>query len=216
MTNANQKALFRDIETSNLKLPNIKRIRIDNLSDSDADLSNFFSNCTPNQLKFLCINFATTVYTPIKSKIDIKSLSKAVGAVTKEVYIRMYEFSVKDLQQFVRAAHSAKRILLQRCSVHCSPTLDFGSKLKYNTNYLNFQLWWEPSYKELTTDWMSDPSCFSHIVDAIGSSGLRHSLSKINIGYTPVLQKAEVQELLNAKGMAHISVVEEYSYPSSD
>ena len=215
MTDAKQKALLKDIETSNLKLPDIKRIIINNVSDSDANLSRFLSNCTPNQLKFLCINYLSTADTQIKSKIDINSLSKAVGAVTKEVYIRLYEFSAADLQQFIRAACNVERIIIQRCSVHCSSALDFGTKLKYNTNFLSFQYWGDTSYKELT-DWISDPSCFSHIVDAIGSSGLRDSLTKLSIAYNQTLDKAKVQELLNAKGMAHIKVVEEYPNASSE
>ena len=82
------------------------------IPDSDADLSSFLENCTPNNLKFLSINSNETAVTPIKSKINIKSLSKAVAAVTKEVYIRMYEFSEADLQQFVRAACNVERIIM--------------------------------------------------------------------------------------------------------
>ena len=216
MTEAKQKALLKDIETSNLKLPDIKRIRIDYVSDSDSNLSRFFTNCTPNQLKFLCINYSTGPDIPIKSKIDINSLSKAVIGVTKEVYIRLYEFSAADLQQFVRAACNVERIIICRCSVHCSSALDFGATLKYNTNFLSFQFWGDTGCKELTTDWISDPSCFSHIVDAISSSGLRDSLTKLSIAYNQTLDKAKVQDLLNAKGMAHISVVKESPGPSSE
>ena len=216
MTDAKQKALLKDIESSNLKLPDIKRIKFDYVSDSDSNLSSFFANYTPNQLKFLCINYSASASTLIKSKIDIKSLSKAVSAVTKEVFIRLYEFSAADLQQFIRAACNVERIIIQRCSVHCSSALDFGAKLKYNTNFLSFQLWGETSYTELTTDWKTDSSCFSHIVDAIGSSGLRDSLTKLSINSNQTLDKAKMQELLNVKGMAHISVVEEQSGPSSE
>ena len=216
MVDAKQKALLKDIETSNLTLPDIKRIRIDYVSDSDADLSSFLSNCIPNQFKFLCINNPTNNSTSIKSKIDIKSISKAVAAVTKEIHIRLYEFSAADLQQFVRAACNAERIVIQRCSVHCSSSLDFGSKIKYNTSFLSFQSWGDNSYKELTTNWITDPSCFSNIVDAIGGSGLRHSLTKLGIGSNPTLDKAKVQGLLNAKWMTHISVVTEEPSPSSE
>ena len=216
MINVSQKALFKDIETSYLRLPDIKRIKIENVSDSIINLSGFLANCTPNQLKFLCINNSSGVETPIKSKININSLSKAATAVNKEVYIRMYEFSAADLQQFVRAACKAERIIIQRCSVHCSSALDFESKLKYNTNFLSFQVWGDTYYKELKTDWKTDPSSFSHIVDAIGSSGLRHSLTKLSIGLNQNLDKTKVQELLNAKGMAHISVVLESPVPSSE
>ena len=216
MKDAKQKALLKDIEKSNFKLPDIKRIIIDNVSDSDANLSRFLTNCTPNQLKYLCVNNSTAAETLIKSKIDINSLSKAVGAVTKEIFIRLYEFSEVDLQQFIRAACKTERIIFQRCSVHCSSALDFGAKFKYNTKFLSFQLWGYTDYIELTTDWISDPSCFSHIVDAISSSGLRHSLTKLSIGSNPTLDKAKVQELLNAKRMAHIKVVEEFPNPSSE
>ena len=216
MEDASQKTLLKGIETSYLRLPDIKRVRIDYVSDSDLNISNFLANCTPNQLKFLCINFTSTIITLINSKLDIKSFSKAVGAVTKEVYIRLYEFSEADLQQFIKAACNSERIVLQRCSVHCSSALDFGSNLKYNTNFLSFQLWGDTDYKELTTDWISDPSCFSHIVNAIGSSGLRDSLTKLNIRYNSTLDKAEVQEQLNEKDMAHILVVEERQDPSTE
>ena len=216
MTNKKQKALFKDIVTSNLRLPDIKRIRIDNVSDSDTNLSNFLANCILNQLKFLCINNSTTVHTLIKSKLCINSLLKAVSVVTKEIYIRLYEFSEADLQQFFRTACNAERIVLQRCSVHCSPAFDFGSKLKYKTNFLSFQLWGGTSFKELTTDWMSDPSFFEYIVDAIGKSGLRHSLTKLSISDNDTLDKTKVQEMMNAKGMTHISVVELFPVPNSE
>ena len=216
MKDAKQKALLNDIKTSNIKLPDIKRIKIDNVSDSDADLSCFLSNCTPNQFKYLCINYSTTAGTLIKSKIDINSLSKTVAAVTKEIHIRLYEFSAADLQQFIRAACNTERIIIQRCFVHCSSALDFGSKLKYNTNFLSFQLWGDTGFTELTTDWKTDPSCFSHIVDAIGSSGLRHSLTKLSIARNQTLDKAKVQDMMNVKGMAHISVVEEDPGPRSE
>ena len=208
--------MFKDIETSNLRLPDIKRIRIYNVSDSNEDISSFLTKCTPNQLKILCINNYLKADTPIKSKISINSLSKAVVVVTKLVYIRLYEFSAADLQQFVRAACNVERIIFQRCSVHCSQSLDFGSDLKYSTNFLSFQVCGNASYKELSTDWISDPSCFSNIVDAISNSGLRRSLTKLSIDDNPTLDKSKVQKLLNAKGMARVSAVQENTVPSSE
>ena len=103
------------------------------------------------------------------------------------------------MQQFVKTSYNAERIIIQRCSVHCSPVLDFRSKLKYNTNFLSFQIWGSNYYKELKTDWMSDSPCFSYIVDAIGSSGLRHSLTKLRIDYNQTLDQAKVLELINFK-----------------
>ena len=121
-----------------LRLPDIKRIKICNISDSDADLVDSFLNWTPDHLKILCIHHHAPSGTPVNYKLDINSLSKAVAAVTKEVNISCFEFSAADLQQFIRAACNAERIVFCYFSLHCSSALDFGAKIEYNTNYLGF------------------------------------------------------------------------------
>ena len=201
---------------SKLRLPDIKWINIIKISDSDTDLVNSFLNWTPNHLIIFFIQHNSPAGSPIKYKLDINSLSKAVTAVTREVFISCFEFSAEDLQQLIRAACNAERIVFYLWSVHCSFALDFGAKIKYNTNYLGFQNWGSTDIIELSTDWKTDPSCFSNIVDAIGSSGLRQSLSKLNIYKNQTLKKKEVKELLNAKGMKRIKVVEEESSSSTD
>ena len=216
MSDKKQKALLEDIVSSKLRLPGIKRIQIINISDSETDLVNSFLNWTPNHLKILYIKHNAPGGIPVKYKLDINLLSKAVAAVTREVYIRCFEFSAADLQQLIRAACNAERIVICWCSVHCLSELDFGATIEYKTNYLGFDSCGETSSEELTTAWKADPSCFSHIVDAIGSSGLRHSLTKLNIYENQTLKKQEVEELLITKGMTHIEVVEEDLDPSTD
>ena len=129
---------MEDIVISKLSLPDIKRIQICDISDSDKDLVDSFLNWTPNRLKILYIHHYAPAGTPVKYKFDINSLSKAVAAVTREVYISYFEFSTADLQQFIRTACKTERIVFYLCSVHCSSTLDFGATIKYNTNYLCF------------------------------------------------------------------------------
>ena len=211
-----QKALFKDIVASKLRLPDIKRIQIINISNSETDLVNSFLNWTPDRLKILCIKTSSPSGTPIKYRLNINSLSKAVAAVTREVFISSFEFSAADLQQFIKAAWNSERIVIYYCSVHCSSELDFGATIEYKTNYLGFDYWGSTYNKELTTDWKDDPSCFSNIVDAISSSGLKNSLTKLGIYENQTLKKKKVQELLNVNGMEHIKVVEEYSSRSTD
>ena len=199
-----------------LRLPDIKRIEVNNISDSDTDLVNSFLNSTPDRLKILCIDHDSPGGTPVKYKLDINSLSKAVAAVTKEVYISCFEFSAADLQQLIRAACNAERIVFYLWSVHCSSALDFGATIEYKTNYLGFDYWGSTSDRDLITDWKADPSCFNYIVDAIGNSGLKSSLTKLNICDNKTLKKQKVQELLNENGMGHIEVVEENSSLSTD
>ena len=202
--------------TSKLKLPDIKWIAAYCYLDSDTDLVDSLLNWTPNHLKDLYIDHSFTIGTPIKHKLDIYSLSEAVAAVTREVYICRFEFSAADLQQLIKAACNAERIVFHYCSVHCLSELDFGATIKYNTKYLSFNFCGDARYEELSTDWMANPSCFSHIVDAIGNSGLRDSLTKLNIYGSQTLKKAKMQKLLNAKEMSHIEVIEEDSIPSTD
>ena len=196
-------------------MPDIKRIWIDQVSDSDSDLNNFFDNWCPTYIKLLWINHGHISLTPIKAKFYINSLLKVVGSTTKEVYILLFEFSAEELQQFVKAACNAERIVFSGCSIHCSAALDFGTNLIYKTKYLSFSQWGDSSIEELTTDWKADPSAFSHIVDAISKSGLRHSLTKLDISYNPTLYKSKMQGLLNEKGMTNITVVLENPLPSS-
>ena len=199
-----------------LRLPDIKRIQIYYLSDSDTDLVDSFFNSTPSHLKNFNIQHNAPGGTPIKYRFDINSLSKAVAAVTKEVFISCFEFSAADLQQLIRAACNAERIVFHWCSVHCSSALDFGATIEYKTNYLSFDYWGSTNDRDLTTDWKDDPSCFSNIVDAISSSGLKSSLTKLGIYENQTLKKQKVEELLNENGMGHIEVVEEKSIPSID
>ena len=201
---------MRDCVASKLRLPNLKRILINNISDEDAELSSFLSYCIPTQLELLNVNCLTNSKAWIKSEFYVDAFSGAAARTTKEVYFTFINFSAEDLQTIVRAAHKTERIIFNSCSIHCSSGLDFGADLSYKTKYLSFQGWGSKSVFK-TTDWKADPSKFSLIVDAIGSSGLRASLEKLNIYYNDTLIQFKVQEELNVKGMSHISVFKRYN-----
>ena len=206
---------MKDCWTSRLRLPDLSGIRIDYISDEDIHFANFLSKCTPEHLKLLAVNYCTKSKTGIKSKFYVDEFSKAAARTAKEVYFSCIDFSAEDLETVVKAAHNAERIVFHFCCIHCSSGLNFGADLSYNTKFLSFQYWGSTGFKERTTDWKEDPSSFSLIVDAIGGSGLRTSLEKISIANNQTLSASKVQEELNAKGMSHISVVEEYAAPLS-
>ena len=204
---------MRDFVASKLRLPNLNGIRVEYISDADADLASFLSDCTPARLKLLAVNYSRSSSTAIKSKFYVEAFSGAAARTTKEVYFNCIDFSAEDLQIVVRAACNAERIVFDFCDIHLTSDLDFGTDLSYNTKFLSFQWWGNTAHKERTTDWKADPSKFSLIVDAIGSSGLRASLEKLNIAYNETLTSSKVQEELSTKGMSHISVVEENPSP---
>ena len=199
--------------TSKLRLPDLNGIRIESISDEDADLSSFLSDCTPSRLNLLNVNHYHNSLTGIKSEFYVDSFSEAAARTTKEVYFVCIDFSADDLQTVVRAARNAERIVFYFCCIHCSPDLDFGKDLSYNTKLLSFQGWGSTSFIERTTDWKADPLCFSYIVDAIGNSGLRDSLEELNIFGNPTLTTSKMQAELDMKLMSHIFVIEENLAP---
>ena len=206
---------MRDCVTSRLRLPDLKGIRIGYISDADSDVSSFLSDCTPARLELLAINWSTHNNTGIKSKFYINAFSKAARRTKKEVYFYWIDFNAEDLQTSVRAASNAERIVFNFCSIHCSSGLDFGADLSYYTKFLSFQHCGRTDYEERTTDWKVDPSRFSLVVDAIGSSGLRISLEKLSIAYNSTLSVSKMQMELDEKNMSHISVIKESPSPLS-
>ena len=194
---------------SRLRLPNVKGIRIDYISE--ADLTSFLSDCTPARLNLLSVNYFAHSYTGIKSKFYVDAFSEAARRTTKVIYFNCIDFSAEDLQTVIKAACNTEKIVFNFCCIHCSSGLEFGANLSYKTKFLSFEFWGSNDYEERTTDWKTDPLTFSLIVDAIGSSGLRTSLEKLSIYDSPTLSASEIQKELNAKGMPHISVVEQYS-----
>ena len=204
---------MRDCVASRLRLPDLNGIRVECISDADADLDSFLCNCTPTRLKLLWVNYYSNSITGINSKFYVEAFSRAAARTTKEVYFVCIDFSSEDLQIVVRAACNAERIVFHFCDIHCTSGLNFGVNLRYNTKFLSFQEWGSTYYKERTTDWKADPSKFSLIVDAIGCSGLKASLEELSIACNQTLSASKVQKELNAKGMSHISVIQDWPSP---
>ena len=203
---------MRNCVTSRLRLPDLYGILISFISDADADLASFLTYCTPSSLKLLAVNHCTNNPKGINSKFYIGAFSEAARRTKKQVYFKGIDFRAKDLQTVVRAARNAEIIVFNFCCIHSSSSIDFGADLNYNTKFLSFQWWGCLKFKVRTTDWKTDPSKFSLIVDAISSSGLKASLQKLNIYGNETLPVSKVQKELNAKGMSHISVVEKDPY----
>ena len=199
---------MRDCVASRLRLPDLNGIRIDCISNADADLASFLSECIPSRLNLLTVNYSWNSRTGIKSKFYVDAFSEAARRTAKQVYLTCIDFSAEDLQTVVRAACNAERIIFCYCCIHCSSGLDFGADVRYKTKYLSF-LHWGNTSKERTTDWKTDPSKISLIVNAMSSSGLRTSLEKLNIDGNPTLFAFKLQEELKSKGMLHISVIKE-------
>ena len=208
MNDAKQKSLLTDLGSSKLRLPNIRRIQIDHISDGNKELNSFFQNWVPSKIDLLSVNFSSNTNTGIKMDFYIDSISKAIKSVQKEIYLRCFEIKEPELEQIIKSASDWERLIIVYWDIHCSKKLDFGTSVKYKIKFLSFTLCGYTSSKERKSDWITTPSCFKNIVEAISKSGLKDSLEEVDIEYNDTLKKDEVQAMFNELEMPHISVVE--------
>ena len=128
--------LLKDLVFFSHRLPDLKGLYIYNPPKESADLNAFLDDCVPAKLEL----FAVECYynQDANASFYIDSLSKAVGVVEKQVYFKDFRFSAADLQKLVRAARNAEQIMFSCCSIDLEDALDFGAKVKYNTESLSF------------------------------------------------------------------------------
>ena len=143
---------MRDLLASSLKLPDLKGIRIDNISNTNKDIVRFLSECTPEHLNLLIINFQLNSSCRVKAKFYIDSFSRAAAKTYKEVYFYGIEFMAEDLQTVFNTARNAMMIVFDFCCIHCSSGYNFVADLDYNIEYLSFQQWGHMSSEE--SDWL--------------------------------------------------------------
>ena len=143
----------------------------------------------------------------------IDSISKAVKSVEKEIYLRCFEIKEAEIEQIIKSASNWERLILEYCDIHCSKKLDFGVSSKYKIKFLSFQWCGYTGDKYRKSDWITTPSCFKNIVEAISKSGLKDSLDEVDIYCNNTLKKDEVQAMFNELGISHISVVDKYTRP---
>ena len=208
MKDAKQKSLLTDFVSSKLRLPNIRKIKIDNISDGNKELNSFFQNWVPSKLNLLSVNQAYNTDTGIKMDFYIDSISKANKSVSKEIYLECFEIKEAELEQIVKSASNWERLILHYSDIHCSKKLDFSVSAKYKIKFLSFTLCGSTGSSSRKSDWISTPSFFKNIVEAISKSGLKDSLQQFDITWNDTLNKDEVQAMFNELGMSHISVVE--------
>ena len=208
MDYSKRKSLLTDFVSSKLKLPNIRKIKIGCISDGNKQLNSFFQNWVTPKLDLLTVNYPYNTETGIKMDIYVYSISKTMKLVSKEIYLGCYEIKESELEQIVKSASNWERLILHFSDIHCSKKLDFSVSDKYKIKFLSFTWCGHADYKERKSDWITTPTCFKNIVEAISKSGLKDSLEQVDIYGNQTLKKDEVQAMFNELGMSHISVVD--------
>ena len=167
MNDAKQKSLIADLVSSKLRLPNIRKIKIDHISDGNKELNSFFQNWVPSKIDLLSVNYPKNTPTGIKMDFYIDSISKTMKSVQKEIYLNCFEIKEPELEQIIKSASNWERLIIDYCDIHCSKKLDFSVYGKYKTKFFSFATCGNTYLGFRKSDWIKTPFCFKNIVEAI-------------------------------------------------
>ena len=213
MNYSKYKYLLTDLNSSKLRLPNIRRIEIGNILARNKELNLFFQNWVPLKLDLLLVNYTCNTSTGIKMDFYIDSISKAIKSVEKEIYLNCFEIKESELEQIIKSASNWERLIFDFSDIHCSKKLDFSVSGKYNIKFLSFKGCGSTGSKDRKSDWKTCPSSFRNIVEAISKSSLKDSLKQVDIECNQTLEKGEVQAMFNEFKIPHIFVDKAYTVP---
>ena len=213
MKETKHKSLLNDLNSSKLKLPNIRKLEIGKITDENKELNSFFQHWAPSKLDLLWVNYPSKTPTGIKMDFYIDSISKAIKSVSREIYLKCFEMEESELEQIIKSAYNWERLIFYYCDIHCSKKLDFSVSEKFKIKFLSFCYCGNIDSIDRKTDWMSTPPSFKNIVEAISKSGLKDSLEQVDIGWNQTLNKDDVQEMFDELEMSHISVVQKITDP---
>ena len=197
-----------------MRLPNIKRLVVNKISDSNSDLASFLSNSVPNKLDLFWMNHSYISNDATKIDFYIESLCEAIKGVSKEIYFENLIVGEKDLEKIVKSSRNWERLVIRWSDILCSSALDFSTDSEYKTKSLSFYNWGYNS-KCRKSSWLTDSSLFENIVEGIGKSGLKQSLQTVDIQGCE-LEKSKVQEMFTKHEIINVSVVEDGKDPMTE
>ena len=132
MNNSKSKSFLEDLAKSKALIPQLKRIAISRLKDSDSNLNLFLSNWVPQNLTYLSINyFSIDIYKPTKMNFYLNSLATCLNKVTKEIFLNVFEIDESDLETVVKASCNSERLVMNVCDLKWSRPMDFKCSSTY-------------------------------------------------------------------------------------
>jgi hypothetical protein len=151
-----------------LKLPNIKRISIDNLKDNDNRFRMFLETCIPDKLPLLCLIFGSYFGDePLTlSKNYREGLQNTLSRVSKEIYLRHMYLEVEDIETIIKYSN-AERLLIHYCKIITNEHLDFTCETEYKISYISFYFCGYDA--DVSMEWDKYPDRFEHIIRAIAN-----------------------------------------------
>ena len=132
LNDAKSKSFLDDLATSKALIPQLKRIRISNLNDSDSNLNLFLSNWVPQNLTYLAINYLSIDFIKTtKMSFYLNSLTTCLKKVTKEIFLNLFSMDESDLETVVKASCNSERLVLYYWDLKWSRPMDFKCSSTY-------------------------------------------------------------------------------------
>ena len=132
LNDAKSKSFLDDLATSKALIPQLKRIWITHLKDSDSNLNLFLTNWVPQNLTFLNINYPSIdCKKPTKMSFYLNSLTISLKKVTKEIFIHLFDMDESNLEIVVKASCNSERLVLCWCDLKWSRAMDFKCSSTY-------------------------------------------------------------------------------------
>ena len=132
MNDAKSRSFLDDLATSKVLIPQLKRITISDLNDSDSNLNLFLSNWVPQNLTLLWINYPGIDFNKItKMSFYLSSLTTCLKKVTKEIFLELFEMDESDLEAIVKASCNSERLVLYYWDLKWSRAMDFKCSSTY-------------------------------------------------------------------------------------
>mmetsp|Transcript_7133 Transcript_7133/g.6326 ORF Transcript_7133/g.6326 Transcript_7133/m.6326 type:complete len:260 (+) Transcript_7133:859-1638(+) len=210
MNKAKESEVIGTFGTKKLQFPDIKRIQIQHIKNSNYKrINRFLSSCVPTTLPLLSVNWNSGEEL-LKGSLITDSICKASQSVTKEVFLTFAEFNSENVQRIVKSANKSKRLVFWSCKIHTTDDMDFNTDSAIT--YLSFAYC---GHSDVSMKWNKYPKRFENIVAAISKSNLKDSLETININYCNITPD-EVKELLKKYNITHIKIVQQEDSPLDD
>ncbi|CAI2359461.1 unnamed protein product [Moneuplotes crassus] len=208
--NTKHKDLIDSLSDSQVKLPDIKRIKIDNIKNSHLkSIDKFLEKSFPDSLQLLCLN--RNALELLEGAKIMEGVTHSLPNVTKEIYLRRLEFQSSEVETIFRHSTQTQRLIFRLCKIHTKQNMNFVPG-KTNITYLSFD---SCGCSSVCMEWDTHPERFEYIVEAISKSSLKDTLKTLNINICKI-SSAKVEEMMTTHGMTKVKVVEEYNNPLND
>ena len=179
-----------------LKLPDIKRVFFEYITENNADLLYFLKHSASSNTKIFVFGYRSSALVKIDYYLD--GLDTALKGVTKESYIYYWIHSKQSLERIFKASSNSSRLIIGNSKLDWDNDFDFSGP-NYNTTYLGFFQWGNYHGK----NWSANPENLGRIIKATSLCSMKDSLQTLSICNCGVsVEKAK--ELLSTYGMPNV------------